>query len=58
MHTLTFIAAGKNASLLSKPGTGKAHIAKPIALEAVTFANIIVSGGWSCRPSDVAVSSN
>ncbi|VIO79101.1 hypothetical protein CI41S_66660 [Bradyrhizobium ivorense] len=30
-----FIAAGKNALLVGKPGTGKSHIAKTIAYQAI-----------------------
>lgn len=33
LHTLAFIAAGENALLVGKPGTGKSHIAKAIAYQ-------------------------
>ncbi len=35
LHTLAFIAAGENALLVGKPGTGKSHIAKAIAYQAI-----------------------
>jgi DNA replication protein DnaC len=35
LHTLAFIAAGENALLIGKPGTGKSHIAKAIGYQAV-----------------------
>ena len=34
LHTLKFIAAGENAQLIGKPGTGKSHVAKSIAYNA------------------------
>ena len=34
LHTLKFIAAGENAQLIGKPGTGKSHVAKAIAYNA------------------------
>lgn len=35
LHTLGFIAAGENALLIGKPGTGKSHIAKAIGYQAI-----------------------
>lgn len=35
LHTLKFIAAGENALLVGKPGTGKSHVAKAIAYQAI-----------------------
>lgn len=35
LHTLAFIAAGENALLVGKPGTGKSYIAKAIAYQAI-----------------------
>ena len=35
LQTLAFIAAGENALLIGKPGTGKSHIAKAIAYQAI-----------------------
>ena len=35
LQTLKFIAAGENALLVGKPGTGKSHVAKAIAYQAV-----------------------
>ncbi|VIO79082.1 hypothetical protein CI41S_66450 [Bradyrhizobium ivorense] len=35
LHTLKFTAAGENALLIGKPGTGKSHIAKATAYRAV-----------------------
>src|SRR6201987_5927986 len=35
LHTFAFIAAGENALLIGKPGTGKSHIAKAIAYQAI-----------------------
>jgi DNA replication protein DnaC len=31
LHTLKFIAAGDNALIIGKPGTGKSHVAKAVA---------------------------
>ena len=45
LHTLGFIAAGENALLIGKPGTGKSHIAKAIGYQVaqreVRLRNII-----------------
>jgi DNA replication protein DnaC len=35
LHTLKFVSEGANALLIGKPGTGKSHIAKAVALQAV-----------------------
>ena len=35
LHTLKFIAAGDNALIIGKPGTGKSHVAKAVAYQAV-----------------------
>ncbi|CAH2935874.1 MAG: Mobile element protein [uncultured Paraburkholderia sp.] len=35
LHTLKFIAEGSNALIIGKPGTGKSHVAKAIAYQAV-----------------------
>jgi len=35
LHTLKFIAAGENGLIIGKPGTGKSHIAKAVAYQAV-----------------------
>jgi DNA replication protein DnaC len=35
LQTLKFVAAGENALLVGKPGTGKSHVAKAIAYQAV-----------------------
>lgn len=34
LHTLKFIAEGRNALIVGKPGTGKSHIAKAVAYQA------------------------
>jgi len=34
-HTLKFIAAGDNALIIGKPGTGKSHVAKAVAYQTV-----------------------
>ena len=34
LHTLKFIAAGANALIIGKPGTGKSHVAKAVAYQA------------------------
>ena len=33
LHTLKFVAAGQNALIIGRPGTGKSHIAKAIAYQ-------------------------
>lgn len=35
LHALKFIAEGKNALIIGKPGTGKSHVAKAVAYHAV-----------------------
>ncbi|MBP0594299.1 ATP-binding protein [Paraburkholderia sp. LEh10] len=35
LHTLKFIAEGSNGLIIGKPGTGKSHVAKAIAYQAV-----------------------
>ena len=35
LHALKFISAGENAILIGRPGTGKSHVAKAIAYNAV-----------------------
>jgi len=35
LHTLKFVAEGANALLIGKPGTGKSHVAKAVAYQAV-----------------------
>ena len=35
LHTLKFIAEGGNALIVGKPGTGKSHVAKALAHQAV-----------------------
>jgi DNA replication protein DnaC len=35
LHALKFIAAGDNALIIGKPGTGKSHVAKAVAYQAV-----------------------
>jgi DNA replication protein DnaC len=35
LHTLKFVAEGANALLVGKPGTGKSHVAKAVAYQAV-----------------------
>lgn len=35
LHTLKFIAGGENALLIGRPGTGKSHVAKAVAYNAV-----------------------
>lgn len=35
LHALKFIASGENALLIGRPGTGKSHIAKAIAYNAI-----------------------
>lgn len=35
LRTLKFVSAGENALLVGKPGTGKSHIAKAVANQAV-----------------------
>jgi DNA replication protein DnaC len=35
LHTLKFVAEGAHALLIGKPGTGKSHVAKAVAYQAV-----------------------
>lgn len=35
LHALKFVAAGENALLIGKPGTGKWHVAKAVAYQAI-----------------------
>ncbi|WP_283806469.1 ATP-binding protein [Bradyrhizobium neotropicale] len=35
LHTLKFVAVGENALLIGKPGTGKSHVAKAVAYQAI-----------------------
>jgi len=35
LHALKFIAAGENGLIVGKPGTGKSHVAKAVAYQAV-----------------------
>ncbi|WP_247390018.1 IS21-like element helper ATPase IstB [Bradyrhizobium sp. 143] len=35
LHTLKFVAAGENAMLIGKPGTGKSQVAKAVAYQAI-----------------------
>ena len=35
LRTLKFVTAGENALLIGKPGTGKSHVAKAVANQAV-----------------------
>jgi DNA replication protein DnaC len=35
LHTLKFVAEGKNALIIGKPGTGKSHVAKAVAYQAI-----------------------
>lgn len=35
LHTLKFIADGGNALVIGRPGTGKSHVAKAVAYEAI-----------------------
>jgi len=35
LHALKFVAEGKNALIIGKPGTGKSHVAKAIAYQAI-----------------------
>jgi DNA replication protein DnaC len=35
LYTLKFVAAGENSLLIGKPGTGKSHVAKAIAYQAI-----------------------
>ncbi|MEC5405997.1 IS21-like element helper ATPase IstB [Paraburkholderia sp. MPAMCS5] len=35
LHALKFVAEGKNALIIGKPGTGKSHVAKAVAYQAI-----------------------
>ena len=39
LHTLKFVGEGANALIVGKPGTGKSHVAKAVAYQAI-FARI------------------
>ena len=35
LHTLKFVGEGANALIVGKPGTGKSHVAKAVAYQAI-----------------------
>lgn len=50
LHTLQFISAGANALIVGQPGTGKSHIAKALAYQAILHGHRV-----SYLESDVAL---
>jgi len=42
LHTLKFIAAGENGLIVGKPGTGKSHVAKAVAYQAILHGHKVL----------------